>query len=92
MYRRDFAVLILSACALYFSIRQQSSFHFKKAWYAMQGGGSDLASWFWNGKPAFLVCKTTSFTICHRYHPYEDAQDYFAGGVLNRVRPIAVRA
>ena len=32
MYKRDFAILLLSAFAVYFSVQHEGSFAFHKAW------------------------------------------------------------
>ncbi|KAL6769300.1 hypothetical protein ACKKBG_A30470 [Auxenochlorella protothecoides x Auxenochlorella symbiontica] len=42
MYRRDFAIVVLSASALYFSLQREGSFHFQKAWYHTFEDASDL--------------------------------------------------
>mmetsp|Transcript_9037 Transcript_9037/g.25956 ORF Transcript_9037/g.25956 Transcript_9037/m.25956 type:complete len:704 (-) Transcript_9037:142-2253(-) len=33
MYKRDFGILLLSALAVYFSLQQEGTFNFRKAWY-----------------------------------------------------------
>ncbi len=32
MYKRDFAVVLLSVCALYLSLQREGAYEFKKAW------------------------------------------------------------
>ena len=34
MLKRDFAILIVSAFAIYFTIQHEGAFTFRKAWYA----------------------------------------------------------
>ena len=35
MYKRDFAILIVSAFAIYFTIQHEGAFTFRKAWYCL---------------------------------------------------------
>ena len=33
MYKRDFGILFLAACAIFLSLQNEGPFTFKKAWY-----------------------------------------------------------